>query len=223
MYPIQSHHLTVQKTARYYSFGKLNPQTRHLWYVCHGYGQLASSILSKFTILDPDLHYVIAPEGLSRFYWNGFGGKPVAAWMTSEDRDAEIDDYVRYLDQLHRQTLSLLEQTVSRGVSVTVLGFSQGVATISRWLTMGNIRADRTIFWAGNLAYDLDKTRAANIFNNTHLLAVIGKQDPFLDQDAVQKQTAWFDAHGIQHPEMIWFDGEHELNKSVIEQLAQMP
>ena len=86
MEPI-SHHLSVEKTARYFTMGEGKANCQYLWIVLHGYGQLASSVIKRFKTLDPDKHFVLAPEGLSRFYWGeGFGGKAVASWMTSEDR-----------------------------------------------------------------------------------------------------------------------------------------
>ena len=37
----------------------------------------------------------MAPEGLSRFYLEGFSGKVGATWMTREDRLNDIDNYLR--------------------------------------------------------------------------------------------------------------------------------
>jgi len=34
-------HLTVARTARYYQLGELSSATKQIWFVCHGYGQLA--------------------------------------------------------------------------------------------------------------------------------------------------------------------------------------
>src|SRR5207245_4750618 len=65
---LQEHHLAVAKTARYYSLGEPGPATRQLWYVCHGYGQLAGRFLRHFEPLDDGSRVIIAPEGLSRFY-----------------------------------------------------------------------------------------------------------------------------------------------------------
>jgi hypothetical protein len=44
---------------------------------------------------------IIAPEGLSRFYRKGFSGDVVASWMTKDDRLDDMEDYVRYLNDLH--------------------------------------------------------------------------------------------------------------------------
>ncbi len=49
--------------------------------------------------------------------------------MTKEDRENEIADYVDFLD-------AVFGEVVTPGARVTVLGFSQGVATAARWLAL---------------------------------------------------------------------------------------
>ena len=96
------HHLAVTRTARYYQQGELSAQTRRVWFVCHGYGQLAAYFSRHFAFLastDPGT-VIIAPEGLSRFYLQGNGGRVGASWMTRDDRLHEIDDHVGFLNQL---------------------------------------------------------------------------------------------------------------------------
>ncbi|WP_261990367.1 hypothetical protein [Hymenobacter sp. BT188] len=65
----QEHRLTVARTARYYQLGELTERTRHIWFVCHGYGQLAAYFIRHFAVLtEANDTVIIAPEGLSRFY-----------------------------------------------------------------------------------------------------------------------------------------------------------
>ena len=67
----------------------------------------------------------MAPEGLSRFYLDAGAGKVGASWMTKEDRAHEIEDYLSYLEQVRAAIIP--------PVPLTILGFSQGVATAARW------------------------------------------------------------------------------------------
>ena len=103
--PIKNH-ILVTKTARYFTLGELNENTRELWFVLHGYAQLASDFIQDFEGLDNGTRFIVAPEGLNKFYARGFGGKPAASWMTSEDRENEIIDYINYLNT-KRQALKL--------------------------------------------------------------------------------------------------------------------
>src|SRR5712692_3984827 len=97
---MQEHRLAIARTARYYTLGALGPATRQVWFVCHGYGQLAGRFLRHFAPLDDGSRVIVAPEGLSRFYLTERAAerRVGASWMTREDRLAEIDDYVHYLD-----------------------------------------------------------------------------------------------------------------------------
>ena len=145
---MQEHHLAVAKTARYYSLGEPGPATRQLWFVCHGYGQLAGRFLRHFEPLDDGSRVIIAPEGLSRFYLSESPAerRVGASWMTREDRLVEIEDYVRYLDAVHDHVRGGMR---SEPVSVHAIGFSQGAATVSRWAALGKTHVDRLVLWGG--------------------------------------------------------------------------
>src|SRR5205809_79787 len=139
---MHEHHVEVTRTARYFTLGDPSGGVGEVWVVCHGYGQLASRFLEKLRVLDDGTRYLVAPEGLSRFY---LSESPTerrvgASWMTREDRLAEIADYVQYLDAVYQEVFGLLDRSQ---VTVHALGFSQGVATASRWTAMGKARVDR--------------------------------------------------------------------------------
>lgn len=143
---VHEHRLQVPRTARYCQLGEL-ATARQLWLVCHGYGQLAPYFIRHFRAAAAQVPgtVVVAPEGLSRFYLQGNGGRVGATWMTSEDRLTEIEDFSHYLDALLRQLLPACPPDVQ----VTVLGFSQGATTASRWLLRGSFTPAHLILWAG--------------------------------------------------------------------------
>ena len=65
---------------------------------------------------DPETHFVIAPEGLSRFYVNGFGGEVVASWMTKRDRLEEIHDFSVYCSALYDSYVQKLPESCKRSL-----------------------------------------------------------------------------------------------------------
>ncbi len=208
---IKEHHILVQRTARFYTVGHASAETTDLWFCCHGYGQLAASLIRKFEVLDPEKHFVVAPEGLSRFYWNGFGGKPVASWMTSEDRLNEIADYLNYLDRLYIEIRAKFQQEIR----VNILGFSQGTATVTRWIANQKSRADNLILWAGPLASDVEWPKAKPVLDQLDLYFVYGNEDPFINaQQAEQHQNSMREL-GIQH-EVHRFDGPHKVDRQAL-------
>ncbi len=125
---MQEHYFSTSRSARYFTLGSLE-HAGDLWFVCHGYGQLAARFLERFHPLEAEGRCIVAPEGLSRFYLteSPTERRVGASWMTREDRLHEIDDYVRYLDGMYAKL-------APRQARVTALGFSQGTATVCRWV-----------------------------------------------------------------------------------------
>ncbi|SHK49700.1 alpha/beta hydrolase [Hymenobacter psychrotolerans] len=213
----QEHHLSVTRTARYFQSGELSADTRQVWFVCHGYGQLAQYFIRHFAALtaaNPAL-VVIAPEGLSRFYLQGTGGRVGASWMTREDRLTEIDDYVGYLNQLAASVLA----AVPADVRVTVLGFSQGAATVSRWLARAAFRPARLVLWAGAFPPDIDFSVASHLLQDLPVTLVCGDEDEFIKPEDVEKQRQFLQQLGVE-PQVIGFAGRHTLHPGVLQQLA---
>src|SRR5688572_6736067 len=156
---MNEHHINVSKTARYYTLGTPSDQISDVWFVCHGYGQLASDFIKEFECIESPSRLIVAPEALSRFYLSdgtGFHGpdsKVGATWMTREDREAEIADYIAYMERLYDEIFRVVPRESAK---VTVLGFSQGGATATRWLTRGRAKADRLQIWGSFLPADYD-------------------------------------------------------------------
>ncbi|GAB2479107.1 esterase [Hymenobacter qilianensis] len=211
----QEHRLTVARTARYYQLGELTERTRYIWFVCHGYGQLAAYFIRHFAVLtEVNDTVIIAPESLSRFYLQGNGGRIGASWMTREDRLAEIDDYVTYLNHLAETLL----QKSPPDVAITVFGFSQGAATVSRWLARATFRPDRLILWAGAFPDDIDFAVATHLLQRLPVVLVCGDQDEFIKEADLQKQRDFLVRLGVE-PIILRFTGKHELNAATLRQL----
>src|SRR5688572_13234288 len=96
--------VTFPLSARYYKSGEINPSTKHIWLVLHGYGQLAQYFLKKFKSIMSTNTIVIAPEGLSKFYLETLqpegrkSDRVGATWMTRENREMDIRNYIHYLN-----------------------------------------------------------------------------------------------------------------------------
>ena len=203
---MQSHHISVTKTARYHTLGSLDDQTEEIWLVIHGWAQLAAEYLNSFASLDNGKRFIVAPEALSRFYLKT--GKPEvgATWMTGEDREHEILDYVSYLNTLY-DSLPL----ASHKAKIIVLGFSQGVATVSRWMYQNPRRADTLIFYAGEPANELQSKESMASFDKTKNYFISGTEDPFINELNIPKFKSM-----LPNFEFISFDGKHEISTKVL-------
>jgi predicted esterase len=218
----QEHHISVPRTARYYMLGELSPQVEDVWFVCHGYGQLAKDFVSEFEAIADPRRVIVAPEALMRYYIStapvvhGPDSRVGATWMTKEDREADIADYVGYLDALHDEIIAGLS---GRRVSVTALGFSQGGATASRWIARGKTRPDRLIMWGSLLAADLDPARAASLFNEVKLSIVYGTRDQFAEQAMIADFKRLLETNAVPHT-LTTFDGGHRMDRDTLRSMA---
>lgn len=211
------HHLSVRRTARYFTLGPAAATAREVWIVLHGYGQLAARFLRHFAPLDDGARCVVAPEGLSRFYAeSGRNDKIGASWMTREDRLSEIDDYIRYLDTLYDEVM----RGAGVAARVAVLGFSQGTATAARWLAQGKARADRLILWGGEVPPDLDLAAAHDHWQKTDVTLVVGSEDPFITSKVLARDEQRLREHGVSF-RVVRFDGGHEIRPDVLERIAR--
>lgn len=208
------HHFSVRRTARYQQLGTISAGTRRVWLVLHGYGQLAAYFIRHFAALaaaDPAGTVILAPEGLSRFYLHGNGGRVGASWMTSDDRLSEIDDYLAYLNQLTDCVLA----DMPAAAELFVLGFSQGAATASRWLAQAARRPARLILWAGAFPQDLDLAQARALLDQVPVTVVVGDQDEYLSEAHVAQHLARLREVGYE-PELVRFAGRHTLDAAVL-------
>jgi predicted esterase len=207
--------ISIPKTARYFQLGEINERTKSIWIVLHGYAQLANYFLENFKVLDTGENVIIAPEGLNRFYWNGFSGKVVASWMTKEDRLDDIADSNTFLDAVNTE---INKELKGKKVKINLFGFSQGVATACRWLDAGKINADNLILYCGTIPDDLNAEN--KILSKQKLYYLAATQDEFFD-DKQKKEIQEFLMVNVPDHEYILFDGKHEVKSEVLEMLRR--
>ena len=221
-FPPHTHHLRTARTARYYTMGGVERRRASVWFVLHGYGQLAGQFIRYFSDLASGERLIVAPEAMNRFYLIGIdkpaAERPVGAtWMTREDRDSEVADYVEYLDTLHDEVIAASGSTDCR---IVVLGFSQGAATATRWVTHGRARIDRLVLWGGLLPPDTDLANGHAALRNVPLTIVVGERDHYLSAAVVADESARLDAARIPF-ELIKFDGGHAISRTVFPRLGE--
>lgn len=206
-----------------YTVGHAGPAVQELWVACHGYGQLAEPFARALEPLEDPARLVLVPEGLSRFYLDEPAKRhgpetPVgASWMTREDRESEIADYVDYLDIVIG---TVRRELGDRTLRIVALGFSQGVATVSRWAALGRNRADRLVFWGGAPANDLPADRGKDLYKGAALTIVAGRRDDLVPLAAVEREHKALGERGLSAT-LVLFDGGHALNSETLRQLAR--
>lgn len=199
-------------SARYFKLGRIDNTTGEIWFVLHGYGQMANYFLKKFDCISGDSICLIAPEGLSRFYLEGFYGKTGATWMTKEERETDIVNYLHYLTTVYDKELSGIDRN---NIRITFLGFSQGAATASRWALTNSMDLNRLILWAGIFPPDLNVEAGFDTFKNIEVLNIYGRNDAYLNNDVILEQKAISRKLNVE-TETIVFDGGHEIDSDTL-------
>lgn len=204
------------RTGRFFTLNSVSQKTKNVWIVFHGYGQLAEYFIKHFEELDASENFIVAPEGLSRFYIDGLSGRVGASWMTKEDRDDEIEDQSNYLNLVLQQCGIDPHSTSHRMI---VLGFSQGTATAIRWLAINSIRPTELILWAGNFPHDVDADKNPQTFGGLSVQYVHGNEDPFLKEANMNEKLVELEAMGLKLRSWT-FDGKHVMDRPTLAKIV---
>jgi predicted esterase len=206
--------------ARYYKFGKIDKDNQQIWFVLHGYGQLAQYFIKKFKWLEHKGICVIAPEGLSRFYLEdiptrvaGGSNRVGATWMTKENREMDIENYINYLQAIYDSELKHFDNA-----HVTLLGFSQGAATVTRWAISNKPQFQRFILWAGIFPPDMNFETGKNILSSKEVVTVYGTGDPFITP-ARKEEMGMLCKRLEVTPKQILFEGGHDIIDEALQEL----
>lgn len=210
----QSHNIRVNRSARVYTHGKWSDTTEKIWLVAHGYGQLAAYFIKHFEVLDPNKHFVIAPEALSRAYLDGMTGRVGASWMTSEMREEEIGDYLAYLSAVIEE---IVPQNYLDHCDLIGFGFSQGAATISRWVHQNNYKCTAMVLWGGAPAKELF---SVNSFCNLKIVFAIGSEDAYIKASGLKRLKEQVKEIGWSS-EFHTYQGGHHLSSELISSLGE--
>lgn len=203
--------LQIQRTAHIAELGNDITKAKQIWMVLHGYGQLANRIIRKFDKLNLNDIYAIAPEGLNKFYWHDENRTPVATWMTKHERQDEIDNYLAYLDEVY-DTMVVPHLDHAK---FNILGFSQGTATMWRWVTHRQPQLSKLIQWAGEFPPEPDYKSQTEYLDGIDLKYIYGKQDKFINGPFGKKIFKQIDDQPFDI-EIVNYEGEHRIDRDVL-------
>jgi len=213
--------IAAVKTARYVVLGPEDGPADEVWVACHGYGQLATYFARHFQSVASSKRLIVVPEALSRFYLDGPGAgarytRIGATWMTKEDRETDIADVTRYLDDVLVAACARADVNPI-SIPLGVLGFSQGTATASRWLALSPLLArrsqpaDRLVIWGSGLAHDIELATLTGI----PLTLVAGDRDEIATPGRIVHEEARIREAGLTH-QLVRYDGGHRLHAATL-------
>lgn len=212
---IISKNISVQKTARYFlsknNFDKIDT----VIFVLHGYGMPAAKFIEEFNGLDKENALIVAPEALSRFYTKGFYGNIGASWMTSQDREHEIQDYINYLDEVYIDVINKL----TKKEKIIFIGFSQGGATAARWAASGKSKADSLIIHSSDIPKDTDFSKLKYKTDYMKIYCVYGNEDKEIRKENFENSIKLLKEKEIVF-EQYEFSGGHRVDIETIRKIV---
>lgn len=209
---MKQHHLPITVNASYYTLGELTDKTERVWLVFHGYGQLAEFFLKKFEKLDLEKNFVIAPQGLSKYYLEGVYGRVGASWMTKEDRLTEIENQYAYID-------AVLDQFDLKGKKLIYFGFSQGTATMGRYAAHAKIAFHKMIIWAGTFPPDTDPAEWKYLTKKEEIHYFTSREDIYFKEEMIPQQNKVIKEALATEPELHWYEGGHRVIPELVAKL----
>jgi predicted esterase len=211
---MQEHHLPTVKTARYYLLSEPSYKIKRVCILFHGYAQLAKEMLENFKDLQDEETLFIAPEGFNRFYKRGFYGDVGASWMTKEDREIEIKDYLIFINNLYQ---SISTQLNAPKTSVNLFGFSQGAATAFRVFADNKFKVDNLILWAGSPPRDSDFKKARILSVSTNIKIYVGNEDKLVNHEKMNETLNLLKESKLKY-ELINYNGGHEIPEGLLKE-----
>lgn len=199
-------HITIPISTPYHTLNELTDKTETIWFACHGQGQLAEYFIKKFEALDPVKNFIIAPQGISKYYLNGFSGRVGASWMTKEDRLTEIDNQQSLLKAVWEKEVGEVGNR-----RVILFGFSQGVATISRFAAFSKLPFDKLILWSGGFPPDIPEGSFGHLRGHETVHYFTGNDDPYYKPEMLGTQTSLVKTTMNLEAETTFFDGGHTV------------
>lgn len=205
--------ITTKKHAKVVTYGKLSAKTKMVWLVAHGYGFLAENFIKRFKDLNENEHFVIVPEALNRYYVKGLTGKVGANWMTTEEREFEIEDNNQYLDNVY-ETFSLQNYP-----NLVVLGFSQGGHTVARWFQKTKHPVKTLVFWGASIPDDvLEKKK----IHKPKKYVLIGNEDEYITQERLETLQKKYDNVNLKFSHIFYKGGHDILTEPLIQLIDQL-
>lgn len=202
---IRENHLEVKIKASYYTLNELTERTERVWLVFHGYGQLAQFFIKKFEVLDPDKNFIVAPQGLSKFYQKGFYGRVGASWMTKEDRLTDIENQYQYIQSVLNEIGDINKK------KLTYFGFSQGTATMGRFASWSKMAFEKMIIWAGTFPPDIEPSAFDFLSGSEEVTYFTSREDPFFEESMIENQNSVVKSTMGKEPILKWYEGDHTV------------
>ena len=207
--------IIYQTTNSYSTLNNLSESTKNVWFVCHGMGYLSRYFLKYFVDLNPEENYIIAPQAPSKYYVPPKLKHVGSSWLTKENTLKETDNVMHYFDAVFEA------ERIPKHLNLIVLGYSQGVSVALRYIAKRKLKCSQIVIMSGGIPKELNSVDFKFLNEKTKVSLIYGNNDEFLDEDRLLKErNKSFELFGHTDLHMLPFEGKHEVNTTLINQMV---
>ncbi|OUS00823.1 esterase [Flavobacteriales bacterium 33_180_T64] len=196
----------------YSTLNQLTSATKNIWFVCHGMGYLSRYFLKYFKGLDPEENYIIAPQAQNKYYSTPKFKHIGASWLTRENTLVETKNVMTYFDAIFER------EQIGADKNLIVLGYSQGVSVAMRYIAKRQLQCSQLILHSGGIPKELSPKDFDFFKGNVKL--IYGTKDEYLNDERMEKEHSKAKALFNTRLDIISFEGIHEVNTKLINQLV---
>ncbi|WP_166964036.1 alpha/beta hydrolase [Yeosuana marina] len=207
--------ISFQVTNTYSTLNTLTSKTKYIWFVCHGMGYLSRYFLKYFDVLNPEEHYIIAPQAPSKYYISPNFKHVGASWLTKEETESETENIMRYFDAVFKA------ESLPKDYQLIVLGYSQGVSVAMRYVAQQQLLCHQLILMSGGIPKELTKNDFEFLRGTTKVQLIYGINDEYLDNDRMIYETNRAQELFGDNVKIVPFEGNHNVNKEIINHIIE--
>lgn len=212
--PAKENTISYQTTNTYTVLNTLKSSTQNIWVACHGIGYLSKYFIGYFEHLNKDKNYIICPQAPSKYYQDKQFKYVGASWLTKENTQQEIENVLNYLDALFAK-----EEKSFQNKRLILMGYSQGVSVVLRWLAYRNIVCDDLVIHSGRIPSELSPVHFKKLIN-TKVHLVYGDEDEYLNNQILDAQIDFAKSLFPNQPQVHQFKGKHEVSIDFLSSIA---
>lgn len=209
---LEDKEISYTTTNNYATLNYLTPDTKNIWFVCHGMGYLSRYFLRYFEGLNSKQNYIIAPQAQSKYYIPPKFKHVGASWLTKENTAKETENVMRNFDAIFKA------ENLPKNKNLIVLGYSQGVSVAMRYVAKRKLQCQQLILHSGGIPKEL--AREDFKFLKAKISMIYGKEDEYLNEERIANETTRAKELFGKNVNIIPFQGKHVVNVSLIESFA---
>lgn len=197
----------------YSTLNTLTPQTKYVWFVCHGMGYLSRYFLKYFKALDANDNYIIAPQAPSKYYI-----QPKmhvgANWLTRDNTKAGTENIMNYFDAIFEA------EQIPDNVKLIVFGYSQGVSVAMRYVAKRQLQCTQLVLHSGGIPKELNADDFKHLSKDCKIKLIYGTEDEYLNDERMRYETQRATELFGTQIKALPFDGKHVVNVDLINKLV---